>query len=150
MNIDRLFDEKLRQTGRTTRMLEKAKKLAQEGRAVYILAANRAERSRLKALLGINDLGISVEALSALSNFDWNNLSLRGAHPNCIVLVDHYALEREIQRRLEGLGTAIWSVTSDISYKEKVAEEEFHKASERQLNDEEREKRCFGMTYAEG
>ena len=113
MKLDWIFDEKLRGTGRTTRMIEKAKELALEGRAVYILSANLDEQKRIRKLLGNNDLGISVETSNSISTFRWETMSLLGAHPNCVVLVDHYAVENVILRRLQGLGPAIRSLISD-------------------------------------
>lgn len=84
---------RLRQTGRTTRMLEHAKKLSGEGRAVYIVADNRREVRRLTIELGEGNHGIKVETPESLGNLDWQTLTLRGAHPNCVVLCDHHTIE---------------------------------------------------------
>ncbi len=97
--------DKLRHTGRTTRMLDESKKLAREGRAIYVLAANENEQRRIAKLLGNenpydNEFGIKVETQWSLGNFDWRTFSLLGAHPNCIVLVDHYTIEQLIGQRL--------------------------------------------------
>jgi len=86
-------------------MLEEAKKLALLGRAVYIIAVDEQERRRIALLLGNespynNKFGIKVETTASLGNFDWNNLSLQGAHYNCTVLVDHYAIEKHIGEAL--------------------------------------------------
>lgn len=98
-----------RQTGRTTRMLEHAKQLAAQGKAVYVIAANKQHADQLAVALGgermgvdIGD-GIKVETPESCSNFDWHTMSLRGAHPNCVVLVDHFAIERRFSRILEAL-----------------------------------------------
>ena len=106
--------DNLRQTGRTIRMLEDAKRLAKEGRAVYIITQNRAEQKRLAHLLGnpddnpyANPLGIKVETPDTPGNFDWETCSLIGAFPNCVVLIDHFAVECEISRRLAILAKAI-------------------------------------------
>lgn len=83
-----------RRSGRTTRMLERAKKLNAEGRAVYVIADNKAEVNRLKILLGKDIGGIKVETQESLSlNFDWCTLRGPGMRPNCAVLVDHHAIE---------------------------------------------------------
>jgi len=82
----------LRGTGRTTRMLAEAKELAKSGRAVYVIAATQAHARQLKYMMGC-DLGIKIEVPSSLGNFDWDQMRLLGAHPNCAVLVDHYAIE---------------------------------------------------------
>jgi hypothetical protein len=107
-----LFDDKLRRTGRTTRMLEEAKKLAEGGRAVYIVAANKKHQLQLAKLLGDGNpyscvSGIKVETENSLSNFDWETLSLKGAHPNCVVFVDHFAIEEKLSRVLRPFRKAI-------------------------------------------
>lgn len=83
-----------RQTGRTTRMLEHAKQLSAKGRAVYIVADNQREANRMQLALGDGPHGIKVETPWSLGDcLDWQTLTLRGAHPNCVVLVDHHAIE---------------------------------------------------------
>lgn len=84
---------RLRQTGRTTRMLEHAKKLSSEGRAVYVVADNQREVQRLTIELGEGKHGIKVETPESLGNLDWKTMTLRGAHPNCVVLCDHHTIE---------------------------------------------------------
>lgn len=95
--------QKLRGTGRTTRMLEHAKKLAREGRAVYVIADNTNDARRLQMLCGEPNLGIKFETPRSPGNFDWEQMRLVGAHPNCVVLVDHYAIEDRFARVLEML-----------------------------------------------
>jgi hypothetical protein len=97
-----------RQTGRTTRMLARAKQLAASGRAVYIIAANYAEAQRLVAALGgdrpsVSIGGIKVETPETCGNFDWLTLTLRGSHQNCVVLVDHHAIESRFAAVLQEL-----------------------------------------------
>jgi len=101
-----------RQTGRTTRMLEAAVKAASEGRAVYVIMADDAEVQRAKRILirilsprmvAIDwkcPLGISVEPMR-----NWEPLTEmpRGAHPNCRLFVDHYAIERRHSALLDML-----------------------------------------------
>jgi hypothetical protein len=58
------LSERLRGTGLTTRMLKAAIVNAKMGRAVYVVAANRSELTRLKVLLilmGGANLGIQIE-----------------------------------------------------------------------------------------
>jgi hypothetical protein len=76
-------------------MLAEAKELAKAGRAVYIIAATQAHVRELEAMAGdeMRDLGIKIEVPSSLRNFDWDKMRLWGAHPNCVVLVDHYVIE---------------------------------------------------------
>lgn len=104
------MNEALRQTGRTTRLVERAMHEAAGGRAVYILVDLRQvaqlERQvhetwqRLWPHRGAH--GIRVDVIGA--GFDWRALRYPDAHPNCVFLVDHYRLEIEIaaiQREIE-------------------------------------------------
>lgn len=95
--------QKLRGTGRTTRLLEHAKKLAREGRAVYVIAGNARDALRLQMLCGEPTLGIKFETPRSPGNFDWEQMRMIGAHPNCVVLVDHHAIEDRFARVLEML-----------------------------------------------
>lgn len=98
--------QKLRGTGRTTRMLEHAKKLALAGRAVYVIADSERDCRRLEIecfKTGEPNLGIKFETPDSLGNFVWEEMRLRGAHPNCVVLVDHHAIEDRFARVLEML-----------------------------------------------
>lgn len=76
-------------------MLLEAIAKAREGRAVYVVAANESEARRMRNLLGPEGqlLGIKVETSSELTNLDWFSMRLKGAHPKCIVLADHFAIE---------------------------------------------------------
>lgn len=92
-------------SGRTTRMLAEAKALALSGRAVYIIAANCQHASLLESRLGNErfNLGIKVEVPTRIGNFDWDTVKLIGTHSNCVVLVDHYAIETHFADVLEML-----------------------------------------------
>lgn len=110
----------LRHSGRTTRMLEAAINLASEGRAVYVMTASSQEKRRLEDFLDRilkesvrlresvgpagGRLGIQFETTESTGQgFDWEQMRLVGAHPNCAVLVDHYAIEKRYARILEML-----------------------------------------------
>jgi hypothetical protein len=94
-------------TGRTTRMMRRAISLAIQGRAVYILAASKSHKKQLDEMrakmeprsTGIQFLDASDERDTAEIN--WHTLSLNGAHPNCILLCDHFALEVYFTRVFE-------------------------------------------------
>ena len=99
-------------TGRTTRMLLDALRLCNGGRAVYVVAANDRERVRLTEQIEM--LGrtcgemdgkafIKVETPESLGNLNWWAVSLPGAHPNCVVLVDHWTIESRFSRMLKML-----------------------------------------------
>ena len=87
-----------RQTGRTSRMIAHAFELAEQGRAVYIIAADAEHAKDLKERVDAYDRGVTrgikVETPESVrSTFDWQTLTLVGANPNCTVLVDHYTIE---------------------------------------------------------
>lgn len=94
-----------RATGRTTKMLKDAVRLAQQGKAVYVIAADTNQRHHLEAALGVagRELGIKVETPQTAGNFDWQTMSLRGAHQNCKVIADHYAIEAHFRLLLDAL-----------------------------------------------
>lgn len=95
----------LRATGRTTRMLEDAINQAKNGRAVYVIAANTNQMRSLEILGGkeARELGVKFETVGTLGNFDWHTMRIAGAHKNCLVIVDHYAIEHEFASILEML-----------------------------------------------
>lgn len=88
-----------RQSGRTTQLIDKAIKAAKEGRAVYLLAhdTNHCRNLHFALLDRIRELGISRELGIKIEippgTFDAAEVRLIGAHPNCLVLMDHYAIE---------------------------------------------------------
>ena len=92
-------------------MLDEAKRLSQSGRAVYIVAANKHHADQLRYLIDADGeymgagykIPIHVETESSVGNLDWDTMSLRGAHPNCIVLVDHHTIESRFKRVLDML-----------------------------------------------
>jgi hypothetical protein len=81
-----------RQTGRTTRMLQEACRLRDEGRTVYVLMATERQArlyDRRPAYVGLR-----FETWNTLrGSIDEERMVLRNAHPNCVLLVDHYAIE---------------------------------------------------------
>lgn len=96
-------NDALRRTGRTTRMLQEAIRLAsQENRAVYVMMADLAQ---VNAFVGTipQGLGIQFETIYTLPNFNWETLTLPGAHPRCVVLVDHHAIEARFGKMLREL-----------------------------------------------
>ena len=88
-------------------MLETAIRLAREGRAVYVMFDNldlcRAiQRVKMPEMLrGEPSPKIKFETPETLGNFDWQAMTLRRAHPNCVVLVDHHTIEIRYGRMLE-------------------------------------------------
>ena len=97
-------------SGRTTRMVKHAIQLAEQGRAVYIMVARATAIHAVESIPvdGIpfrdfnrsSGLGLQIETPETLANFNWETLSLRGAHPNCVVLVDHFLIEATFHKML--------------------------------------------------
>jgi len=99
-----------RQTGRTTRMLTEAFKLAKEGKAVYVLAANSEHMYYMERmanrLFGSGEAsvsGVKFETPASLTTFDFRTMQLKGAHPNCRTLIDHWTIESEYAIMLKEL-----------------------------------------------
>jgi hypothetical protein len=99
-----------KQTGRTTRMLTEAFKLAKEGKAVYVLAADSEHMYYMERmadrLFGSGEasaLGVKFETPASLATFDFRTMQLKGAHPNCRTFIDHWTIESEYARMLSEL-----------------------------------------------
>lgn len=87
-----------RQTGRTTRMLAEARRLAEAGYAVYVIEHSSDQaKSRAKQNPELVAMGVKFESIQWV-DFDLKANRLRGSHPNCRVLVDHYVAELELNR----------------------------------------------------
>lgn len=110
-----MIDEK-RGTGRTTRMLKRAIDLRNQGRAVYVIAANEQHAETIFGMLiglmpeetpvrfsSMEIGGIKIETPESCGNFDWEQLRLRGSHPNVVALVDHHAIESRFSLMLKEL-----------------------------------------------
>lgn len=83
-------------------MLEEAKRLSRMGFAVRVVAAYEVQAVHFRDKLK-DYPSIKVETFATLDNLDPATLTLTGAWPNCRVLVDHYAIEREYAGILEEL-----------------------------------------------
>jgi hypothetical protein len=91
-------------------MLTEAFKLAKEGKAVYVLATNSKHMYYMERmadrLFGSGEasrLGVKFETSASLPSFDFRTMQLKGAHPNCRVFVDHWAIESEYAKMLSEL-----------------------------------------------
>lgn len=102
------MNEHLRQTGRTSRMIQEACRMARCGFAVYVLFETR-ELAKLgqvrvdqawEKLTGdfLHLHGIKVESLYDLGNWRWDRMELAGAHQNVKVLLDHTLIEHRIEQ----------------------------------------------------
>lgn len=77
-------------SGRTSRMMTEARRLRDEGRAVYVVFATKRHADMHDTP---ENEGLSLESIQSLRTLDHRTGRLVGAHPNCVVLVDHYAAE---------------------------------------------------------
>ncbi len=89
-----------RRTGRTSRMLDEAKRLASDGVPVTVIASTQSHANVMRAQCH----GFAIEFLSfgCVLNFDWQEMRFRGDHET-VVLVDHHVIERKFSRILEML-----------------------------------------------
>lgn len=94
MKLDNLQAPK-RATGRTTRLLDEAIRLANEGRAVYVIA-RQATMLQEEINKRLPNSGIKCEE-SIPYGFSWPAMRVIGSHPNCVWLIDHYAIESDRQ-----------------------------------------------------
>lgn len=98
-----LLDNLKKQIGRSTRMMLHAIELAKQGRAVYVCVVNRAQIHSLERIREEHcpqATGIQYDTVAHL-DIDWDRLSLRGAHPNCVLLVDHAVIQWKFSRVLQ-------------------------------------------------
>lgn len=110
------------QTGRTTRLIERACNEAWSGRAVYILAHDsryakdlQSKVERTWSAMGgvIGKHGIKVENMTHWEDhnrWNWETMQPRfgGADPACLFLVDHAAIDlkmKRINKEIEYLAT---------------------------------------------
>lgn len=86
-------------------MLKEAIEYARNGRAVYVVAKDLKHARILESKIGDEDHGrnIKFETAQTLGNFDWRTMRLINAHPNCVVLADHAAIEAEFSEMLKML-----------------------------------------------
>lgn len=91
----------LRGTGRTTRMLEHAKRLEAEGKTVCVVMAGHGGVNLTKKLLGKSSKIFVFSATGC--DFRWDTMRPWGAGTNTVVLVDHYAIEQHFADVLEML-----------------------------------------------
>jgi hypothetical protein len=86
--------ETKRRTGRTSRMLDAARLVAQKGREVYVIAASLSHADALRRMLGSDAKGIKVECADGIgAKLDWATMKLRGHLVHHVVFVDHYTIE---------------------------------------------------------
>lgn len=92
--------KKYRGSGKTTRMLETAKRLADEGRAVYLVFPSIDQAIHIRKVLS-DYPSIKVETINSLTNLNWESMTLKGAFPNCVVLVDPSVIDFKFNNLLD-------------------------------------------------
>lgn len=101
--VPTLVIEAARRSGRTTRMMQHAVQLDQNGRAVYVCIRDKGQIPALEKIrrnLCPKATGIQYDTPVHL-DIDWETLTLRGAHPNCVLLIDHAVIEHTFGRVLQ-------------------------------------------------
>ena len=95
--------EERKRTGRTSRMLSEAKSLAEQGRDVYVVFNDRSQANHWRNMFGealAEKLGVKFETAHEVG-LDWEIMTVRGTHPNCVFLIDHTAIEQRYKKQLE-------------------------------------------------
>jgi hypothetical protein len=91
--------EILRGTGRTTRLIEEAKRLQQQGKSVVIVVAtvHQVNEVRIKT-------GNTIPVVHSQSSYwDWDEMRLRGQPLDTEYLIDHLAIEMKYTKVLQAL-----------------------------------------------
>lgn len=112
----------LQQTGRTTRAVEAAVAEAAAGRYVFLICADGKEVERLTKLAKDRALEEGIEYRNAGATpklyvgrgqisfetpharfWNWSTCSFPFSHRSCVYVVDHYAVEKHLQKALTEL-----------------------------------------------
>lgn len=84
-------------------MMQHAHQLAENGRAVYVVALNQLHVESLRRVVKPGS-GIKIESFEEIEQeLDIYNCRLRYGHPNCVVLLDHAVIERYFLQLLNQL-----------------------------------------------
>lgn len=89
----------LRQTGRTTRMIEDANNRARQGVKVCVVMASQRDADRLR---GKTHPNVRVIALP-VDWIDWRTLMVAGEEFSETLLIDHRVIEQQFAKQLEML-----------------------------------------------
>lgn len=91
--------EVLRATGRTTRLIEEAKRLQQQGKPVVVVVATGQQVNEVRI-----KTGDTVRVVHSQSpEWDWNEMRLYGHPLEIEYLIDHYAIEKKYSKVLQAL-----------------------------------------------
>lgn len=92
--------DKLRQSGRITRMIEEANRLADQGDRVCIVMA---DRQGVRQVITYLNPSIKVVPASCVAWIDWQAMTIDGEDQSTIVLIDHRVIEQQYAKQLEML-----------------------------------------------
>lgn len=95
------FETHARRSGRTTRMMEEAKRLDAEGKAVYVVFSTQTECNYWRDF--VTGTGIKLETPASIGGYRMVEEvivkgRLPGQWPNVVTLVDHYCVLYILQR----------------------------------------------------
>lgn len=93
----------LRGTGRTTRMLQHARELANRCQKVCVLCENYRSLEKMHRAFGEPHPNVSFHTEQTCGNFSWSELRFRGMNPDTVVLIDHALIESRFGRILNQL-----------------------------------------------
>ena len=89
----------LRATGRTTRLIEEAKRLQEQGKPVVVVVATAHQVNEIKI-----KTGDTIPVLHTQSaEWDWNEMRQYGRSLETEYLIDHYAIEKKYAKVLQAL-----------------------------------------------
>ncbi len=106
----------LRQTGRSTRMLEAAAVCAEVGNYVFVVCSTPLHITAMKKLLrdlypdaeyvGSDKVYIGRGSISFTTpderrGWSWDTFRYSGQYPSCVVFIDHFAIEQRFDKLLD-------------------------------------------------
>ena len=89
------FEETARRSGRTSRMMQEAKRLDAEGKAVYVVFSTQEECYRWRDF--VEGTGIKLETHRSIGGDRFTEDiiirgRIRGQHENAVLLIDHHLI----------------------------------------------------------
>jgi hypothetical protein len=103
----KLLRDALRQTGRTSRMIDEAICAAKTGKLVYIICDNidqrKAVEKQIEKFIRSNTLRVRVCEPQHVGEINWETLTITGQSNNTIVFIDHLVIENRLHTALEML-----------------------------------------------
>lgn len=102
----------LRRTGRTTRMIREANRLAGEGKSVWVVFASKRHLDHMRSHLAVG----ANATYAGDESIDWDLMTIIGVDLDSVVLFDHHVIELKYAKQLKMLHMfdvepkgAVWS-----------------------------------------